>query len=88
MARSICTRENLILAKKLKLVCSLGIFDDFSSTATVISMITIFILAANVLNGGVHLTKPESTKLLHEEIALQWGVTSGSARESAMTNSW
>lgn len=34
------------------------------------------------------MTRPESVKLLHEEIALQWVVTSGSARENAMTNSW
>ncbi|XKL65388.1 hypothetical protein PGB90_008808 [Kerria lacca] len=44
--------------------------------------------ASKFLNGGFNMTRPESVKLLHEEIALQWVVTSGSARENAMTNSW
>ncbi len=34
------------------------------------------------------MCRPESTKLLHEEIALQWVVTSGCTRESVMANSW
>ena len=43
---------------------------------------------SGILNGGFSVSRPDAVKLLHEEIALQWVVTSGPAREYAITNSW
>ncbi|XP_065206218.1 dedicator of cytokinesis protein 7 [Planococcus citri] len=43
---------------------------------------------SGILNGGFNVSRSDAAKLLHEEIALQWVVTSGTAREYAVTNSW
>lgn len=42
----------------------------------------------DILNNGFSMTRLDSIKLLHEELTLQWIVTSDSAKENVMKNSW